>query len=194
MHNLQSKLPFIYALFWPLAFALFWGDSFGRFISTVCVCVCVCVCHRERGRDSKHCMRRADERLVEPLPHFLGQCKGKMGSRWKWGGKVITKCWSGSWGLARPGRDVKSHLSPCPPPGSVCHMGSSSRTGLHQVRPEAWGGGALGAVCCPKLLGGLGSTFLLNSKKIFFLLLFWGLIPPPSLLPFLPFVFAFRVT
>ena len=138
----------------------------------LCVCVCVCVCPRERGRDSKHCMRRADERLVEPLPHFLGQCKGKMGSRWKWGGKVITKCWSGSWGLARPGRDVKSHLSPCPPPGSVCHMGSSSRTGLHQVRPEAWGGGALGAVCCPKLLGGLGSTFLLNSKKIFFLLLF----------------------
>ena len=43
------------------------------------------------------------------------------------------------WGLARPGRDVDSHLSP----GSV---GSSGRTGLHQVCPKAWGGGALGAV------------------------------------------------
>ena len=193
MHNLQSKLPFICALFCPLAFALFLADSFWK-IHFYSLCVCVCVCVPGRGRDSKHCMRRAAERLGEPLPHFLGHSvRERWGSSWKWAGKIITKCWSGSGGLARPGRDVDSHLSP----GPVGPVGSSGRTGLHQVCPKAWGGGALGAVALSVAASRTSVNVFIKLVIFFFPESLLRAYPPPgptTTFTILPFVFAFLVT
>lgn len=46
-----------------------------------------------------------------------------MGFRLEMGKEVITKCLAGSWCLARPGRDVENHLSPCPPPWAALPHG-----------------------------------------------------------------------
>lgn len=158
-------------------------------------CVCVCV------KDIKHSLGRADGRLGETLPHFLKghNVRERWGLGWKWGRRWLQSAWLevGVWpGL---GETWKITCLRALLRGSLCHMGSSSRNGLHQVLPKTWGGTVRCLLEAQQLPGGhfpFGglSPFLLNWEN-FFLNHIWEhtLPPPPPLLPFL-FEFEFRFT
>lgn len=152
----------------------------------------MCICERE----TEHGLGKADGGDTPPCLEGGSGLRERWGLGWKEGKELITKCRAGGWCPARPLEMVENHLCAGPSLCTVCHMGSASRTSLHQVLPSASGQGA-----GPSLLkngGGRGSSPLAGGSSQYFLKRFFSFCEfyaaPAPLFTIYSFELEFRLT